>query len=152
MYIMKLDKNEVLEHLSKNPKTMQLATLHESKPWICTVWFVYDEDLNIYWLSLPSRRHSQDIDLNPEVAAAVVIKPDDPTIGLQIQGRAEIVTNPELANQVMSKYVAKYGQGDKFYANLLAGTNKHQLYKLRLSEVTVFDEEKYKGDTKRLEL
>lgn len=146
---MKNVRGEIIGYLQGDSPTMQLATVRGGKPRVCTVWFVADEDMNLYWLSYPSRQHSQDIAADPHVAAAVVVKPDEPTIGLQISGTAEGVLNPQIIKDVMERYQAKYHKGDKFLAHFQGGTNKHQLYCLKPAEISLFDEENFPGGEKQ---
>lgn len=119
---------------------MQLATVSNCKPWICTVYYVADDAGNLYWLSLPSRRHSQEIASGSAVAVAVAVKLDQPVVGLQAEGRAELVTDLETIKQVMKKYVAKYNTGHSYYKNYMAGTDKHKMYKFTPKQYTLFDE------------
>ena len=51
---------------------MSLATCVDNKPRVCEVHFVYDNDLNLYFRSLTSRRHSQEIAINPFVSGNIV--------------------------------------------------------------------------------
>lgn len=51
---------------------MSLGTVSGDKPWVCEVHFVYDDDLNIYFRSEASRRHSLEIMDNPNVAGNIV--------------------------------------------------------------------------------
>ncbi|HSX02742.1 MAG TPA: pyridoxamine 5'-phosphate oxidase family protein [Candidatus Saccharimonadia bacterium] len=51
---------------------MSLGTSKDNKPWVCEVHFAYDEDLNLYFRSLSSRRHSQEIAVNPYVSGNIV--------------------------------------------------------------------------------
>ena len=53
-------------------KLMQLATISDGNPWICNVYFVIDDDLNIYWTSAKGRQHSVEIMANPKVAVSIV--------------------------------------------------------------------------------
>ena len=108
---------------------MQLATVGKTGPWICTVHFIEDEALNLYWLSLPDRRHSKELAENARVAITVAVKLEMPVIGIQAEGRAEEVQDSEVIKNVMKKYVTKYKIGDSFYENYVAGSNKHKLYK-----------------------
>lgn len=32
-------------------KLMQLVTSVDGQPWVCSVWFATDDELNIYWFS-----------------------------------------------------------------------------------------------------
>lgn len=61
----------VREYIDKSIH-MSLATVSGNKPWVCEVHFVYDDDLNLYYRSLLSRRHSQEIAQNPNVAGNIV--------------------------------------------------------------------------------
>jgi len=51
---------------------MSLGTCKDNKPWVCEVHFAYDDELNLYFRSLASRRHSQEIAANPNVAGNIV--------------------------------------------------------------------------------
>jgi hypothetical protein len=51
---------------------MSLATCKDNKPWVCEVHFVYDNDLNLYFVSLPSTRHSSELRANPYVSGNIV--------------------------------------------------------------------------------
>ena len=64
-------KDILKEFLSAN-KLMQLATVGENGPWICNVYFVADEEGNLYWTSARSRQHSKEIQSNQKVAATIV--------------------------------------------------------------------------------
>ena len=132
-------------------RVMQLATIGENGPWICTVHFVADEEMNLYWLSLPSRRHSQELAIDPRVAVTVVVKPEIPVVGIQAEGMAEEVQNPEALKIIMEKYVAKYEIGGDFYKNFIAGINKHKLYRFVPTRFSLFDEVNFK-DTSPVEL
>src|SRR5688500_13604940 len=97
----------------ESQKVMQLATAADGLPWICTVYFVL-VDGAFYWLSLPERRHSQEIEKNPAVAIAVVLQPDKPVAGIQAEGRASVVRDIDEIKKVLELYVRKYGQGGQF--------------------------------------
>lgn len=62
----------VSEYIEKSLH-MSLATTNDNKPWVCEVHFVYDDNFkHLYFRSLKSRRHSQDIAKNPNVAGNIV--------------------------------------------------------------------------------
>jgi uncharacterized protein YhbP (UPF0306 family) len=132
-------------------RLMQLATSRDTKPWISTVYFVHDDDLNLYWLSFPTRRHSQEIADNPSSAAAIAIKHDQPVIGIQAEGRAETVEDPGRIKRVMETYVAKYGSGEKFYEAFTTGKAQHRLYRLNVETFVLFDEADFPPELGRQE-
>ncbi len=70
---------------------MSLATIDASGAWASVVVFIHDADFNLYWLSLPTRRHSVAVENDPRAAATITLaqKHGDEKIGLQVSGRAE---------------------------------------------------------------
>lgn len=143
------------DHIKKNldeMRMMQVASVRAGQPWICTVYFVADEQQNLYWLSLPERRHSQEISEHNKVAVAVPVKFDtQPVIGIQAEGSAEIVQDAGEVKKAMNLYVKKYNLGKDFYDNFTAGKNKHVLYKFLPRKFVLFDEMNYSGDKARQE-
>ncbi|MDT4847546.1 Ribonuclease H [compost metagenome] len=132
------------EFLALGP-VMQLATSRENVPWISTVYFVADDERNIYWLSLPGRRHSEEVVGNPRVAVAIAIKQDLPVIGIQAEGSVTIVDDAATVEKILANYVKKYdGAGKEFHQRFVEGKNKHQLYKLTPSSLVLFDEVHFK--------
>lgn len=133
-------KNHQLASRLESAKTMQVATVSDGQPWICTVYFVVDGDLNIYWLSWPTRRHSKEIAKNPRVAVALQCKVVQPVVGIQAEGRVEIVSEAKTVEVIMQKYVKKYSKGKAFYSNFVAGKNQHKMYKFLPEKFVLFDE------------
>lgn len=124
----------------------QLATARDGRPWVCTVYYVVDEKLNIYWLSYPTRRHSEDIAANAAVALTVAIKPDMPVVGVQMEGEAQHVTSLAVVSKVIPLYIKKYGAGRQFIAKFKQGINKHALYRLTPTRIVLFDEQTFGQD------
>jgi acyl-CoA reductase-like NAD-dependent aldehyde dehydrogenase len=57
----KMNPRDIYPDILKDIKLMQLATVRDKKPWMCNVWYVMDEDHNVYWISRETRRHSLEI-------------------------------------------------------------------------------------------
>ncbi len=76
---------------------MSLGTADESGPWVAPITYVFDNDMNLYWLSMPSARHSEAIGKNAKVACAIVA---DASVqkerALQIEGTARLVQESSL--------------------------------------------------------
>lgn len=102
-------KDLIKEYLDSK-KDMQLATVANGRPWICTVYFVYDDDFNLYWTSERSRQHSMEI-INDPKAAVTVVKDNKHKQALQITGNAYEVADEEL-QRVHDLYQARYGAKD----------------------------------------
>lgn len=141
---------DLVRHYLPQGRTMQVATVDGDQPWICTVYFVADDELNLYWLSWPTRRHSQEIAKNSKVAIAVPIKTDQPVIGVQAEGTAAEVTSKELVAKIMQRYTAKYNSGHQFYDNFVAGRSQHVLFKFTPSTFVLFDEVNFPTDGRQV--
>lgn len=138
---------EIAEYLHSSAPAMQLATVAHGKPWIASVYFVADDDLNIYWLSWPERRHSRELTKCANVAAIIVVKTDQPVIGVQIAGTATLVEDAQEVAAAISLYQQKYGLAEDFMRRFTAGAHRHNVYKLRPSEIQLFDEQTFPLDS-----
>jgi uncharacterized protein YhbP (UPF0306 family) len=65
------EEKNIREYIDKSLR-MSLATCQGDKPWVCEMLFTFDDRLNLYFRSLRSRRHSQEIAANPNVAGNIV--------------------------------------------------------------------------------
>jgi uncharacterized protein YhbP (UPF0306 family) len=139
----------LIEKYLEQGRMMQIATYADGQPWVCTVYFVADKDSNLYWLSLPARRHSQEIAKNNNIAIAVAVKFDkNPIIGIQAEGSAEVINDLDIIKMALPDYVAKYGSGKDFVELFKSGKNQHQLYKFTPSKYYLFDEVNFKDGQK----
>lgn len=114
---------------------MSLATCRDNKPWVCEVHFVYDDDLNLYWRSLPDRRHSQEIAANPNVAGNIVEQhgQGEKPRGLYFEGTAEQLSGLTENSLEYKLFVDRFGLGPE----ILDGP--HMFYKAVVSDWYVFD-------------
>lgn len=99
--------------------TVALATTGEAgAPAVAAVFYAADEDLNLYFLTEERTEHGRNMLANAQVAGAVYADGQDwrGLRGLQIKGRADIVTGAALARAIKT-YGARYA----FVASLLAG-------------------------------
>jgi uncharacterized protein YhbP (UPF0306 family) len=90
----------IREYITKVPH-MSLATVSNSNPWVCEVHFAYDSGLNLYFVSLMTTRHAQEIALNPNVSGSIVRQHalTEAPSGIYFEGQAErleIVTQEDI--------------------------------------------------------
>lgn len=132
---------QLIKAYLKEAKMMQLATSVDNQPWVCNVWFAFDNDLNIYWFSATSRRHSEDIIKNNKVAAAIVLSltPKDPPRGLQIQGIAEVLTRKEDIEKAMSVYKDRIFDQETIDELMEDKQKPHKFYRIKPTQIVLFD-------------
>jgi uncharacterized protein YhbP (UPF0306 family) len=131
-------------------KMMQVATSVNDQPWACTVYFAFDEDFNLYWISLPTRRHSKEIEQNNMVAGTIVFPhtPGDDVRGLQFQGVATYLSGDE-ATQGMKYYAKRYGMDQERVGLILDGSDGHVCYKITPNLFVLFDEVNFPDDPRQ---
>lgn len=91
--------------------TMTLATIGPSgEPQAAAVFYAADEQLNLYFLSSPSSRHSQN--LMHDARVAVTVHADGQAWqairGVQIEGAAEVVEGATTLAQAARTYAGRY--------------------------------------------
>lgn len=139
----------ILEYLPKIVH-MSLATCRDNQPWVCEVHFVYDDELNLYFRSLTSRRHSQEIAKNPNVAGNIVRQHavDEYPLGIYFEGSAELVQDQDIKERLAPMFKDRL----KVASDILADAAKpdgHQFYKIAVHDWYVFGKlEEGKGGLK----
>jgi uncharacterized protein len=104
--------------------TLSLATVSaDNTPTIAPLFYVSDEDLNLYWLSSPRSRHS--VNLSERSTVAVTIYPSvwnwEQIRGLQIEGHGLAIENEE-RQQAVTRYRNKFTLPTSFDAQIAAST------------------------------
>ncbi|MCL4364566.1 pyridoxamine 5'-phosphate oxidase family protein [Patescibacteria group bacterium] len=153
-----LTKKDVLEFL-KDKKLMVLAT-HGDYPWIASVFYSFDKDLSIYFISAPSTLHGKQMENNKKVAAAIVDshqKPSDAKKGLQIYGTVEQISGINKISYAIRlwKDFLNVQRPDISFENMKKGLYKGRIYKLTPKKIKLFDQDKFKvpdGEEPILEL
>lgn len=129
-------KKYILEYLSKN-RVLTLATSKDDVPWAAAVMFAYDNDFNIYFISVPDSRKTKNLMTNPIVSVAVneYIHKVGYTIGLQIEGKA-IMLNKERDKRELEIFRKRFDWADDFL-------HDHELYKIVPEKIYYLDDEKF---------
>jgi uncharacterized protein YhbP (UPF0306 family) len=91
-----MDKiKELIKEVLERGYLMSLATVDDGGVWVADVIYVYDEELNIYWMSDPDVRHSRAILKNPKAAGTITVSSrGDDNMGLQFEGTVEKIEGP----------------------------------------------------------
>jgi uncharacterized protein YhbP (UPF0306 family) len=129
---------------------MSLGTMDDGGVWVSDVVFIYDENLNIYWMSDPGVRHSQAILKNPQVAGTITCstKSKVPNLCIQFSGMAEKIDGPRY--DLAIKHLAKRNYPTpKEDEDVLQGDS---WYILKPNKMELIDEENFGYKKQSIEL
>lgn len=149
---MKNVKKLISEYL-RDAKLMQVATVQNNKPWVATVWYVNDKDWNLYFISRRSRRHSQELQKNPNVAGTIVMPhvkgSGEKVRGLQFDGSAAEAKG-DLLKKAKKLYGEKYPQAEDISLKKLQDPNFiATFYVIKPSTLILFDEINFPEDPRQ---
>src|SRR4051812_4969537 len=103
---------EEIEHIIRGyiPQIihMSLATVKDSKPWVCEVHFYYDNELNLYFVSSTETRHAKELIANPHVAGNIVTQhhKDQKVRCVDFEGKATLLSSKE-SDDAYAAYAAR---------------------------------------------
>lgn len=128
----------VREYIDKTVH-MSLATTSENVPWVCEVHFAYDDNLNLYFRSLKSRRHSQEIAANSNVAGNIIDKYalGDAVVGVYFEGKAELLKASDEQN-LAAECIQNRLQITDDIVEEASHDDGHQFYKISVANWYVF--------------
>lgn len=145
-----MDLRRLTRDYLKSAYQMQVATCGNGQPWICSVYFVFDKDLNLYWISKPDRRHSKEIRENEKVAGAIVLQhtPGEKVRGLQFEGVAQELKGFD-AEIGVKLYAERYKLDEERVKALLDGSDGHLCYRIQPKLFVLFDEVNFPDDPRQ---
>jgi uncharacterized protein YhbP (UPF0306 family) len=134
-----MDVEAAVRKLIDKTVHMSMATASNNMPWVCEVHFAYDDNLNLYWLSLKSRRHSQEIAENPNVAGNIIDKYvlGERVAGLYFEGTAELLDQGEEQNVAFESLKLRLGITIEDLEDA-KDPSKHMFYKITVKNWYVF--------------
>ena len=141
-------KQLILEVLEKG-YLMSLATVDSGGVWVCDVIYIFDENLNIYWMSKDFRRHSKAIEINQNVAGTITVSANgEDNLGIQFSGVAARIEE------------ARYDLVEKFYTKKNKPTSLetedflkgHTWYQLKPQKIELINEKLFEFEKQKLEL
>lgn len=134
-----VDVEKVIREYLPKVVHLSLGTSNNNIPWVCEVHFAYDENLNLYFRSLSSRRHSQDISHNPKVAGNIVVqhKLEDNVLGVYFEGSARLLEKSDEQKLAFKCINERLHTGDNVLEEA-ARSDGHQFYKITVENYYVF--------------
>lgn len=135
-----IDVEQIVREYIDKTVHMSLATVKDNKPWVCELHFAYDDDLNIYWRSTASRRHSKELEDNPNVAGNIV-----PTYDLEtgcggaiyFEGTAECVTDEAEIRKIFLAFKKCLNKTEEIIEDALSDDG-HRIYKVTVKNWVAF--------------
>lgn len=129
----------VREYIDKTVH-LSLATASDNAPWVCEVHFAYDDDLNLYFRSLKSRRHSQEIAANANVAGSIIDKYglSEPVVGVYFEGRAKLLESSDEQQGTAAECLKARLKITDDIVEEAADEDGHQFYKISVANWYVF--------------
>ena len=118
---------ELIKEVLEKSYLMSLATVDDSGVWASDLIYVFDEQLNIYWMSDPEVRHSRAILKNPHVSGTITTSgPQEKNMGIQFNGDGQKIDGPRF--DLAKKHYAKRGKAEpKEDDNVLLGDSWYML-------------------------
>jgi len=143
-----MDLKKLIKKYLSEAKMMQVATSVGDQPWVATVWFVADDEFNLYWISSSNKRHSKELALNNKVAGAIVLPQSEhqSPLSLQYEGYAEQLTDQEEIKAAESLYEKRVisEQLDVFMSG-----RSHQFYRVTPTMFVLFDAKNFPNSPKQ---
>jgi uncharacterized protein len=124
------ESREAVRQFLTTQSTLALATVKANgDPQIAPLFYVSDDELNLYWLSSANSLHSINLTSHPQVAVTIY-----PTVwqwihirGLQIEGKAQTITDERIREEILRRYLLKFNLPASFDGQIAAST----LYQLK---------------------
>jgi len=137
---MSIDTEKTIREYLPQIVHMSLATTRDGKPWVCEVHFAYDDDLNFYFRSLTSRRHSQEIAANASVAGNIVTQHflGQPVRAVYFEGTAKKLEAGEEQDKAFEALSKRLHVGGETMEEAKR-PDGHQFYKITVDTFYLFD-------------
>lgn len=151
-----MDKRNLYHSFLEDILLMQLATARDNKPWLCSVWYVMDDDNNIYWLSRKTRRHSEELADNSYASCTFTKQYHD---GFGIDKGQALVASGTVEILMGDDCVTPYKLYTSCHPKMLefqtledvkTDQGHHYLYKLTPEEIVWFDELNFPQDPRQV--
>ena len=135
---------------------ISVASCNQNTPWTCNLYFAFDEDLNLYFISRIGRRHSEEIRNNPNVAATICQPYSKPFVtparGIQLEGKAIQIEDPESAEAAFALYMKRFPDSIKYHKTFtdVTGAADRRIYQIIPARIVLFDEENFSANPQQV--
>ncbi len=130
-------KEALKEHLNNHP-VMQLATVWEGRPQLCSVHVAFDEKFNFYWTSSRKSRHSQAVEANGLIAMGTLLN-EEKFQCFHAEGKANALSGEAIA-KAHEIYSHRFGANPERLFKLTAeGQATEAIYKFTADRLVLID-------------
>ena len=143
------DIKELVKEVLTKGYLMSLATVDDGGVWVADVIYIFDDHLNIYWMSHPETRHSKAIIRQNKVAGSITVNnPGEDNLGLQFEGMAEKIEG-ERYDLAKKHYAKRRKPEPKEKDDVLEGDS---WYLFKPTKIELIHEKLFGFNKKKLEL
>ena len=143
------DIKKLISEVLEKGYLMSLAIQDSGGVWACDVIYIYDDNLNIYWMSDPDVRHSKAIEVRSQIAGTITVSgPREKGLGIQFEGLAQKINGPRF-DLAVKHYTKRGKSAPKEGDDVLEGDS---WYILKPTKIEVINEAIFGFSKKVLEL
>ncbi|HVT01412.1 MAG TPA: pyridoxamine 5'-phosphate oxidase family protein [Patescibacteria group bacterium] len=110
-----MDKVDKARVITKQNRYITIAsTTLDGLPWISPVFYAYDDEYNLYWVSSKNARHSKNIEENPKVAIVIFnsTKGEGEGDAIYIDAEVKILVDDQEIEEGMKYYDARASKAE----------------------------------------
>jgi len=115
----------------------------DGRPWAWEVHFAFDDDLNLYWVSVPAVRHSQELAANPHIAGTIVKQHalGEVPRGVSFEGTVEVLQDVTAEHPAFKAYTSRFADRTEAVLDGYAhdGPGARRIYKISVSDYYLAD-------------
>ena len=103
--------------------------------------YAFDDELNLYWVSVPQVRHSREVAENPNVAGNIVTQHhlNQLVRGVSFEGMAEALEGVDENHPAFKLYAARFPDRAKSILDGYASPEGRRIYKLTVRDFWLVD-------------
>lgn len=153
-----MDLNQLSKEIIEKNQYLALSTTDEKRnPWTCVLAYTFDKSYNFYFVSLPSSKHSRNIEKSRHVSFAIYDSTQGFGLGtgLQIQAKASELepTQTPVATKLYFERKYPYGNLSNSFTTSLKQLIKSGVYKFyKLAPIKIWINDPNADTDKRVEV
>lgn len=140
-------KKEIFQFLKQN-SILTLAVASENIPWLCTLYYGIDDQMNLYVVTDPNNNHGKIMARNPIVAFNIFDshqKITEPKKGLQGKGKISIIKESKSVTSALGLWhKANPGIEERITAkNILDTSSDTKIFKITPTYLKYYNDQLY---------